>query len=72
MSAIDWPGLMRAGLNGLGMSPDAFWRLSPVELRIMLGAEAGAAPLTRARLDELAAAFPDGKKGQDDGGYSGA
>ena len=72
MSAIDWPGLMRAGLNGLGLAPEAFWRLSPVELRIKLGAEAGAAPLTRARLDELAAAFPDGKKGQGDGGYSDA
>ena len=57
--AIDWAGLMRAGLLGLGLAPDAFWRLTPVELRVMLGLEAGAAPLTRARLDELARAFPD-------------
>ncbi|MGB8815142.1 MAG: rcc01693 family protein [Paracoccaceae bacterium] len=64
---IDWPGLMRAGLQGLGLTPDVFWKLSPVELRIMLGADGGAPPLTRARLDELAAAFPDVKRGQDDG-----
>ncbi len=67
MSGIDWPGLMRAGLNGLGLTPEAFWRLSPVELRIMLGAESAAPPLTRARLEELAAAFPDVRKGKDDG-----
>lgn len=68
MSArIDWAGLMRAGLNGLGLAPDAFWRLSPVELRIMMGAEADAPPLTRVRLEELAAAFPDLRKGAEDG-----
>jgi uncharacterized phage protein (TIGR02216 family) len=64
MSLIDWAGLMRAGLQGLGLSPDAFWRLSPIELRIMLGAENTAPPLTRARLAELAAAFPDAGNGQ--------
>jgi uncharacterized phage protein (TIGR02216 family) len=57
--AIDWAGLMRAGLLGLGLEPAVFWRLTPVELRVMLGLEAGASPLTRARLDELARAFPD-------------
>lgn len=56
---IDWAGLMRAGLTGLGLTPEAFWRLTPVELRMMLGAEAVAPPLTRARLEELVAAFPD-------------
>ncbi|MFT4149979.1 MAG: phage tail assembly chaperone [Paracoccaceae bacterium] len=64
---IDWPGLMRAGLLHLRLTPDAFWRLTPVELRIMLGAEAQAAPLTRARLDELAAAFPDVRRDEDGG-----
>jgi uncharacterized phage protein (TIGR02216 family) len=59
MTTIDWPGLMRAGLHGLGLSPQEFWRLTPAELRMMLGAEASAPPLTRARLEELAAAFPD-------------
>lgn len=64
MSGIDWPGLMRAGIHGLGLAPEAFWRLTPAELRLMLGAEAQA-PLTRARLEELAAAFPDRKRGED-------
>lgn len=65
---IDWPGLIRAGLHGLGLEPAVFWRLTPVELRIMLGAEQSAPPLSRARLAELAAAFPDiPRKGTDDG-----
>ena len=59
---IDWVGLMRLGLHGLGLTPEAFWRLTPVELRMMLGAERGAPPLTRARLEELAAAFPDSRE----------
>lgn len=67
MSGIDWPGLMRAGLGRLGLTPEQFWRLSPVELRMMLGAEPQAAPLTRARLEELAAAFPDAGKDMADG-----
>lgn len=63
---IDWPGLMRVGLTGLGLAPEAFWRLTPIELRMMLGAEM-AVPMTRARLDELLAAFPD-QGGQGNGG----
>lgn len=58
---MDWPGLMRAGLHELRLTPDAFWRLTPIELRIMLGADKSAPVLTRARLDELAAQFPDGE-----------
>lgn len=69
MSGIDWRGLMQAGLHGLGLEPAVFWRLTPVELRIMLGRECVVPPLTRARLAELAAAFPDVKKDQADGGY---
>jgi len=67
MSAIDWAGLMKVGLHGLGLTPDVFWRLTPAELRIMLGADASASPLTRARLDDLARAFPDVRKEPDDG-----
>lgn len=65
--AIDWPGLIRAGLRELRLEPAAFWRLTPAELRMMLGAEQAAPPLTRARLAELAAAFPDKEKGTGDG-----
>lgn len=73
---FDWPGLIRAGLHGLGLEPRVFWSLTPVELRIMLGAERGAPPLTRARLAELAASFPDRgaeqMKGDEDGGTGSA
>jgi uncharacterized phage protein (TIGR02216 family) len=64
---IDWAGLVRAGLHGLNLTPDAFWRLTPVELRIMLGADLMMPHLTRSRLDELAAAFPDSTRGGRDG-----
>ena len=67
MSRIDWPGLMRAGMLGLGLAPEAFWRLTPLELRIMLGADRTTPALTRTRLEELAAAFPDIRKGGEDG-----
>lgn len=69
MSGIDWRGLMQAGLHGLGLEPSVFWRLTPVELKIMLGREGLVPPLTRARLEELAAAFPDTRKDQGYGGY---
>jgi uncharacterized phage protein (TIGR02216 family) len=64
---IDWRGLLQAGLHGLGLEPAVFWRLTPVELRMMLGREQLIPPLTRARLAELAAAFPDVRKDQGDG-----
>ncbi len=57
---MDWPGLMRVGLRGLGLQPDVFWSLTPAELLVMLGADQGAdGPLGRSRLEELAAQFPD-------------
>ncbi|WP_371823313.1 rcc01693 family protein [Paracoccus sp. Z118] len=57
---LDWPGLMRAGLLGLRLNPAQFWALTPAELALMLGIEAGAGgQMTRERLAELAAAFPD-------------
>jgi uncharacterized phage protein (TIGR02216 family) len=71
MSQIDWPGLLRAGLFELRLTPEVFWRLTPVELKIMLGAANTAPALTRARLEELARAFPDGRKAKADDGYRG-
>ncbi len=56
---VDWPALMRAGIRGLGLRPAEFWALTPAELELMLGRPAGVAPLKRARLDELLAAYPD-------------
>jgi len=55
---FDWAGLMRAGL-ALGLRPAEFWALTPVELEMLLGRGSGPGALDRARLEELAAAFPD-------------
>lgn len=60
---FDWAALMRAGMRGAGLTPEAFWRLTPVELLLILGVEAGAAPMTRARLAALEADYPDGAAG---------
>jgi uncharacterized phage protein (TIGR02216 family) len=64
MRGLDFTGLLRAAisppaLGGLGMTPQIFWALTPIELRLMLGREGGGALMSRARLDELTAAFPD-------------
>ncbi|MCE5972093.1 phage tail assembly chaperone [Sinirhodobacter sp. WL0062] len=72
MSGLDWPGLMRVGMRGLGLRPQEFWALTPAELALMLGEASGSAPLTRARLDELVARWPDvaaagERKGTSDG-----
>ncbi|WP_425090959.1 rcc01693 family protein [Tropicimonas sp. S265A] len=60
MTGLDWPGLMRVGLKGLGLRPAEFWALTPVELMVLLGADGNAdAPLGRSRLEELIRQFPD-------------
>lgn len=64
MRGLDWPGLMRVGMGparqgGLGLAPAVFWSLTPAELAVMLGVEARSAGMTRDRLAELAARFPD-------------
>ncbi|WP_405117489.1 rcc01693 family protein [Phaeobacter sp. BS23] len=41
------------------LTPDQFWRLTPAELRLMLGQDTGAVPLGRSGLDQLMQAFPD-------------
>lgn len=62
---FDWAGLMRLGLRELRLSPRAFWALTPVELMILAGLDGAHAPLTRARLQDLAARYPDARKGSD-------
>ncbi len=60
MGGLDWPGLMRAGMQGLGLRPDQFWSLTPAELALMLGIEPGkGGAMTRSRLAELVARYPD-------------
>ncbi len=56
---FDWPGLMRAGMQGLGLKPAEFWALTPAELLLMLGDSPSSAPMGRAGLEALAARFPD-------------
>lgn len=56
---FDWAGILQLGLQRLKLPPDVFWRLSPCELRLMLGENPVASPLNRQRLCELVAAFPD-------------
>jgi uncharacterized phage protein (TIGR02216 family) len=64
---MDWRALMQAGLRGLGLTPAAFWALTPAELMLMLGLDGRAAPMDRARLMDLARNFPDHRTGADDG-----
>jgi uncharacterized phage protein (TIGR02216 family) len=64
---LDWPGLMRAGFGELRLLPRDFWGLTPAELRLMLGRSLAVPPISRARLEELAAAYPDPVKGPPDG-----
>lgn len=59
MSHLDWPGLMRAGLRGLRLTPAQFWALTPAELALMLGQDGTQAPMGRSGLDRLMQAFPD-------------
>lgn len=61
---LDWAALMRAGMGparrgGLGLAPAVFWALTPAELALMLGIEPGGGAMTRGRLAELAARYPD-------------
>lgn len=64
---FDWPALMRAGMQGLGLRPAEFWALTPVELRLMLGERTGVRPMARDGLDALLRAFPDSQGEMRDG-----
>lgn len=59
MPGIDWPSLMRAAMAERGLRPADFWALTPAELLLILGRSGRGAPLSRLRLEELAAKFPD-------------
>ena len=62
-AGLAWAGLMRAGMRGLGLAPREFWALTPAELALMLGIEAGPRGMDRSRLAELAALYPDAAAG---------
>ncbi len=59
MSRVAWPELMRLGLTRLGLEPEVFWDLTPVELMLMAGGGGGRETLTRSGLEDLLARFPD-------------
>ena len=64
---LDWPALMRAGMQGLRLTPEAFWALTPAELQMMLGTPGASAPLLSEGLDALMAAWPDERSEGDPG-----
>ncbi len=69
---FDWPGLMRAGMRGLGLRPAEFWALTPAELRLMLGEERAAGDGRGAAFEELAGGLAGSEGGEGDGGFRGA
>ena len=56
---FEWGALLRAGVREAGLRPDDLWRLTPMELALILGREAVAAPMSREALAALARAWPD-------------
>ena len=54
---------MRVGMRDLGLAPDVFWTLTPAELVLLMGQSGGVAPMRRAGLEALMAAYPDKEKG---------
>ncbi len=52
-----WPGLLRRAVAA-GIAPDAFWRMSWREWRMLMGEAAPA--MERAALEALMRRFPDG------------
>ena len=58
-TGLDWPALMRAGMQGLRLTPEAFWALTPAEFQIMLGQPGQPSPLLSDGLAALMAAWPD-------------
>ena len=54
-----WAPMLRAALT-LGIQPEAFWRLSLKEWRMLTEAPRGPGAMGRGRLDELMRRWPDG------------
>lgn len=54
----DWGGLLRTALV-LGIGPEAFWRLSVREWRLLTEGHAGAGPMGRSDLERMMEAWPD-------------
>ena len=57
---LEWGEALRAAL-AMGVGPEAFWRLSLKEWRMLVGPATGAAPMSRQELEALSETWPDGK-----------
>ena len=53
-----WTAMLRAAL-AMGVAPEAFWRLSLKEWRMLTAPAAREAPMDRAGFEALAARWPD-------------
>ncbi len=56
--ATSWGAMMRTAA-ALGVEPEAFWRLSLAEWRMLTEAAPGATPMGRSEFEGLLAAWPD-------------
>lgn len=63
---MDWGALLKAGVQGAGLRPGEVWALTPYELSVVLGTQAGQPPLNRARLMELDALYGGAAGGDDE------
>ena len=54
-----WGAMLRIAAQ-IGVTPDAFWRLSPKEWRMLTEAPGGAVPMGRTALEQLMEDWPDG------------
>lgn len=53
-----WSALLRAAL-AMGLAPEAFWRLSLKEWRMLTEARPGSAPVSRAEFERMREVWPD-------------
>lgn len=63
---LDWAAFLKAGVQSAGLRPHEVWALTPFELSLVLGLDAGQAPFTRARLLELDALYGGAQGGSDE------
>ena len=67
MTAFDWPVLLAAGIQRLGLRPQEFWQLTPAEFALMFGQGGAETSLARAGLEQLMDAYPDTEGAAGDG-----
>lgn len=68
MTQFDWRSLFCVGTRQLGLQPNAFWALTPAELRLMLGEGDGQTPMRMSGLEALMERFPDQGNGKEEEG----